>query len=61
MKKKREESFAKSEERLKAESKKKAEVKRENEQYALKEIMKVTTCSMQNVFMVNITCKVHLL
>lgn len=41
MKKKREECFAKAEERAKAESKRKAENKRENEQYALKEIMKV--------------------
>ncbi|XP_052796809.1 dynein axonemal assembly factor 4-like [Mya arenaria] len=40
MKMKREESFAKAEERAKVEKKMKDEVKRENEQYALKEIMK---------------------
>jgi len=41
MRKKREESFAKAEAREKSRSKMKDEVKRENEQYALKEIMKV--------------------
>lgn len=46
MKNKRQESSKKAEECLKEQSKMKDEVKRENEQYALKEIMKVNIYEM---------------